>query len=61
MWTELLTAVALLLVVEGVMPFVNPGGVRRALLALSEMNDGTLRLIGLTSIVIGVVLLKIVR
>mgnify|MGYP002843472716 FL=1 len=61
MWTELLTAIALLLVVEGVLPFLNPAGVRRALLALSEVNDGTLRFMGLTSMVLGVVLLTLAR
>ncbi|HWQ93937.1 MAG TPA: DUF2065 family protein, partial [Gammaproteobacteria bacterium] len=31
MWDELLTAVALILVVEGVLPFLNPAGFRRSL------------------------------
>ena len=33
MWTDLLAAIALLLVIEGLMPFINPGALRRALIA----------------------------
>lgn len=61
MWTEVLTAIALLLILEGFMPFLNPPGVRRAMRAMSEMNDGSLRFIGLTCMVVGVVLLTVAR
>lgn len=61
MWHELLVAIALLLVIEGVMPFLNPEGVRRALLVVSQMNDQTLRFVGLTSMLLGVILLYLVK
>ena len=57
MWHELGLAVALLLVIEGVIPFLNPAGLRRTLEQLSQMNDTTLRFLGLSSMVIGCLLL----
>lgn len=61
MWHDLLVAVALLLVIEGIMPFLNPSGVRKALLLVSQMNDNMLRFGGLTSMVLGVLLLYLVN
>jgi uncharacterized protein YjeT (DUF2065 family) len=58
---ELGTAVALLLIVEGVLPFLNPAGVRRVLAAISQMNDAQLRFAGFTSMLLGVILLYILR
>ena len=61
MWHDLLVALALLLVLEGVVPFLNPGAMRRVMLALAELNDSTLRFAGLTVMVIGCLLLYAVR
>ena len=61
MWHDVLVAVALLLIIEGVMPFLNPDGMRKALLLISQMNDSTLRFTGLTSMVLGVLLLYLVN
>lgn len=61
MWHHLLVAVALLLIIEGVMPFLNPEGMRKALLMIARMNDSTLRFTGLTSMVLGVLLLYVVN
>ena len=61
MWHDLLVAIALVLVLEGVVPFLNPGAMRRAMLALANMNDGTLRFAGLTVMVAGCLLLYAVR
>lgn len=57
MWGNLLDAFALLLVLEGIMPFLSPSSVRRLLARLSELGDGSLRIAGLASMVVGVVLL----
>ena len=54
MWERLLDALALLLVIEGVLPFLNPGGLRRALVGIIQLDDRTLRFVGLTSMLIGV-------
>ena len=61
MWHDLLVAFALVLVLEGIVPFLNPQAMRRALLALAQMNDSTLRFAGLTVMVIGCLLLYAVR
>ena len=57
MWGNLLDAFALLLVLEGIMPFLSPSSVRRLLARLNELGDGSLRIAGLASMVVGVVLL----
>ena len=61
MWQELLTALALLLVIEGIMPFLSPRGFRDMLRQVGEMDDKTLRNIGLFSMVAGLLLLYLVR
>lgn len=61
MGNELALAVALLLILEGILPFLNPAGLRRVLLVLSQLNDAQLRFAGLTSMLLGVLLLYILR
>jgi uncharacterized protein len=61
MWHDLLAALALVLVIEGVLPFINPQGTRRALALMAQMNDRSLRVAGLVSMLLGVVLLYLVR
>jgi uncharacterized protein len=51
------SAVALVLVLEGVFPFVSPGGWRRTFQRLLQLQDGQLRFFGLCSILIGLALL----
>jgi uncharacterized protein YjeT (DUF2065 family) len=51
------TALALMLVLEGLFPFLSPGGWRRTFMKLLELRDGQLRFFGLTAIVLGVVTL----
>ena len=60
-WNDLWAAFALYLVLEGLMPFANPAGMKRALLRLSELDERTLRVAGLVSMIAGAVLLYIVR
>jgi hypothetical protein len=57
----LFVALALLLVLEGVWPFLNPGGLRRALRLMAEQDDRSLRGAGLVSMLVGVVLLYLVN
>ena len=61
MWHDLLTALALLLIIEGIFPFLNPKAMRRLLQSMQELEDGALRLAGLVSMVIGLALLYLVR
>jgi uncharacterized protein YjeT (DUF2065 family) len=61
MMTILLTSFALMLVIEGVLPFLMPGLWRQTFRKLTEMSDGQIRFIGLTSMLAGLLLLYIVR
>lgn len=61
MWQDLWVALALMLVIEGVLPFANPAGFRRMLQVVSEMDDKTLRNSGLFTMLAGLVLLYLVR
>lgn len=50
---------ALLLVIEGVMPFLSPRRFRKSLLHFASLEDRWMRLIGLISMVAGLVLLQL--
>jgi hypothetical protein len=60
-WNDLWAACALYLVLEGLLPFASPGGMKRALAQLSQLDDRVLRVAGLLSMVAGAVLLYLVR
>ena len=60
-WQDLWAAFALYLVLEGLVPFANPGGMRRTLTMLSRLDDRTLRIGGLLSMIAGALLLYFVR
>ena len=59
--TDLLAALGLFLVLEGIAPFLNPQGVKRAFAKLLEVQDRELRLAGFGSMLVGVVILFLVR
>lgn len=54
---NLLVAFALMLVIEGLLPFVAPGVWRETFRRLTRLTDGQVRFIGLSSMLAGVVLL----
>ncbi len=58
---DLLVAVALMLVIEGILPFANPRGFRNSLMLISQLDNRTLRIVGIISMLAGVVLLYLVR
>ncbi len=60
-WTDLLTALALVTVVEGIMPFISPQGYKNTMQQLLTMPDSTLRYVGLGLMVVGVIALFLVR
>ncbi|NCF52420.1 DUF2065 family protein [Gammaproteobacteria bacterium] len=60
-WTEILTAVALLLVIEGMLPFVRPGRYKQMVAQIVRLSDNHLRLFGLAAMIIGLLLLFVVR
>ena len=57
----MLAALALVLVIEGMVPFISPQALRRLQESMSQLDDRTLRNIGLISMICGVVLLYVVR
>ncbi|GAB4506974.1 MAG: hypothetical protein Tsb0026_00360 [Sulfuricaulis sp.] len=61
MWHDLWIALALLLILEGIFPFLSPEGVRKALAAIHQLSDSQLRFAGMTSMLVGVVLLYVVN
>ncbi|MFK7794860.1 MAG: DUF2065 domain-containing protein [Gammaproteobacteria bacterium] len=61
MANELLAACALVLVIEGILPFASPRTVRKLWENIATMPDSTLRIFGLVSMLVGVVLLTLIR
>ncbi|MGE3320129.1 MAG: DUF2065 domain-containing protein [Candidatus Berkiella sp.] len=61
MWNDLFAAIALLLVFEGMMPFINPAKWRQAIRLIADQPDSALRIMGLTSMLCGAALLYIIR
>ena len=60
-WADLAAAFALYLVLEGIMPFLSPAGLRRALGRFLTLSDAELRMAGLASMIAGVAMLWFVR
>jgi uncharacterized protein YjeT (DUF2065 family) len=61
MWNDLWVALALMLVLEGIVPFLSPDTLRRMLVTMIQMDDRGLRIAGLISMLAGVGLLYVVR
>ncbi|MCW8944683.1 MAG: DUF2065 domain-containing protein [Sedimenticola sp.] len=58
---DLWVALALLLVIEGIIPFLSPGAMKNMMKAVAEMDDKSLRISGLFSMVLGVIALYLVN
>ena len=61
MWQDFFTALALVFVIEGVLPFLNPNGFRNTMRTVSELDDKTLRWLGLAAMLSGLLMLYLVR
>jgi uncharacterized protein YjeT (DUF2065 family) len=61
MWPTLLTAFALMLLIEGLLPFIAPRAWRETFRRIIELSDGQIRFIGLSSILVGMILLFVLR
>ena len=59
MGTTLLMALALMLVIEGLFPFLAPGAWRETFRRIMQLSDGQIRFFGLTSMLAGLLLLFI--
>ncbi len=61
MWDELGRALALVLVIEGLGPFIAPGRWRLTMLRLAHLDQRSLRAVGMVSIGLGVVALQLLK
>ncbi len=59
LWDLLFGAFALMLVIEGLMPFVSPPRWRAVFEAALRLSDGQIRFIGLSSMVAGIAMLYV--
>ncbi|RPH46152.1 MAG: DUF2065 domain-containing protein [Burkholderiales bacterium] len=58
MAANLLAALGLMLIVEGLMPMVSPPGWREAMRRIASLRDGQIRFMGLAAVLLGVLLLS---
>lgn len=61
MWQDLGAALALMFVLEGIFPFLNPQGTRYAFAQIAQMSNRSLRIMGLVSMMGGVLLLYLIK
>ncbi|MCF8199428.1 MAG: DUF2065 domain-containing protein [Sulfuritalea sp.] len=61
MLNTVLLAFALMLVIEGLLPFLAPRVWRDTFRRVIELSDGQIRFIGLSSMLVGVMLLTVFR
>lgn len=61
MWNDLLSALALMIVLEGLLPFLTPAGFRQAMMKMADMSDRQIRFAGLSTMLVGMVFLYIVK
>ena len=61
MWREFGIAISLMLVLEGIIPFLYPGRWRALVASLAGIDNATLRLMGLGSMVAGLGLLYLIN
>jgi uncharacterized protein len=60
-WSDLGAALALYLVLEGIMPLLNPAGLKRMLLSMTQLDNSSLRVFGFCTVAAGLGLLHLVR
>ena len=61
MGTLFLMALALMLILEGVLPFLAPNLWRDTFRRITQMSDGQIRFVGLSSMIVGLLLLLWIR
>jgi uncharacterized protein len=61
MMTTLLMAFALMLIIEGILPFLAPSTWRDMFRKITEFSDGQIRFFGLSSMIVGLLLLYFFR
>lgn len=61
MWQDLMAATALVFVFEGMLPFLSPTRYRQVMSQVLGIPDARLRVLGLVSMIVGLLTLYLVR
>ena len=61
MWTTFFMALALVLIIEGVLPFLAPSLWRDTFRRITQLSDGQIRFFGLSSMLLGLLVLLVLR
>ena len=61
MWQELGVAFSLVLIIEGILPFLYPARWKELVVMAAEVDDRTMRIIGFSFMILGLVLLQVFR
>ena len=56
-WQEILTVIAILFIIEGLIPFISPSKYKNFVSSMSKLNFNNLRILGFISMTFGVLLL----
>lgn len=60
-WTELFSALALVMIIEGIIPFLNPKGYKNTMQQMMSMPESTLRVLGLGLMIVGSISIFFIR
>jgi len=60
-WQDLFSAIALVFIIEGLLPFISPASLRKTYERIANMPDQVVRITGFMSMILGVLLLTFVR
>ncbi len=61
MWHDFFVALALVFVIEGIIPFLAPDALRRMMLEMAQQSSQRMRTMGLISMIIGIGLLYLIN
>lgn len=60
-WNDLFSALALVLVIEGLLPFINPSAYKNTMMQMATFPEKSIRMIGFGSMFAGVIFLYLIR
>lgn len=60
-WDDLFSAFALVLIIEGLMPFISPSAYKKNMVQMLQLNDSKLRIVALGSMLMGIFFLYLIR
>lgn len=60
-WSELWSALALVMVIEGLLPAISPRGYRKAMLSMAQMDSRSIRITGLVTMIAGALFLYLLK